>query len=125
MQVLVKGKHFDVDGALRTHIEERLQHGVAKYFSEAIEASAVVAHEGHQYRTDCAAHIGPGLRCSLISDAVDARASFDGAAERLEKQLRRMKRRLRDHRHTRSGELAEPGGPSDIAPGAGSVNGSE
>jgi ribosomal subunit interface protein len=67
MQVLVKGKHFDVDGALRTHIEERLQYGVAKYFSEAIEASAVVAHEGHQYRTDCAAHIGPGLRCSLIA----------------------------------------------------------
>jgi len=125
MQVQVKGKHFDVDGALRPHIEERLQHGVAKNFSEAIEASAVVAHEGHQYRTDCAAHVGTGIEVQSHCDAVDARASFDGAPERLEQQLRRMKRRLRDHRHTRSGKLSETGGPSDIVPGAESVNGSE
>ena len=125
MQVLVKSKHPKVDDALRTHIDERLRRGVEKYFSEAIEVSVIVTQEGRRFRTECSVHVGTGIEVQGHCDADDARASVDGAAEHIEKQLRRLKRRLRDHRHTRSGKLAGAGAAGDADPGVGDSNGSK
>ena len=125
MQVLVQGKHFDVDEALRTHIGDRLHHGVSKYFSDSIEASVIVAKERHGYRTDCSVHVGTGIEVQAHCEADKARASGDGALERLEKQLRRMKRRLRDHRPAHTGKPVDFGGDHGTAPKEDAANGSE
>ena len=106
MQLTVTGKQVDVGGALRRHVEESLDALLGKYFRTAIEAHAVFAREAHLIRTDLSLHIGRGIMIKSAATASDYYPAFDAAAERLAKQLRRYKRRLRDH-HARLRNLAE------------------
>jgi len=106
MQLTVTGKQVDVGGALRRHVEESLDALLGKYFRTAIEAHAVFAREAHLIRTDLSLHVGRGIMIKSGATASDYYPAFDAAAERLAKQLRRYKRRLRDH-HARLRNQAE------------------
>src|SRR5438067_3950757 len=106
MQPTVTGKQVDVGDALRRHVEESLDALLGKYFRTAIEAHAVFAREAHLIRTDLLLHIGRGIMIKSGATASDYYPAFDAAAERLGKQLRRYKRRLRDH-HGRLRNQAE------------------
>ena len=97
MKVSVTGKQLDVSAALRGRIEARLAAAVEKYFGNAIEAHVTVSRQGNRFRTDCSVHVGHGIFIQGHGEESDAYASFDGATERVEKQLRRYKRRLRNH----------------------------
>jgi len=98
MDISVIGKNIDVGDALRGHVEEHLGSAVAKYFARAIDATVVFTREGRIFRADISVHPGPrGLLVQGRADGDDAYAAFDGALERISKQLRRYKRRLSDH----------------------------
>ncbi|MCF8466060.1 MAG: ribosome-associated translation inhibitor RaiA [Sneathiella sp.] len=97
MHVIVKGKQIDVGDALREHIEASLEAGVSKYFDNAIDAQVTLSRNNHNFHTECSVHIGSGIDVAASADHVDAYSSFDSAAERIEKQLRRYKRRLKSH----------------------------
>ncbi|MEH6524764.1 MAG: ribosome-associated translation inhibitor RaiA [Sneathiella sp.] len=97
MHVIVKGKQIDVGDALRVHIEDALIAGVSKYFDNAIDAQVTLSKKNHNFHTECSVHIGSGIDVTASADHVDPYGSFDTAAERVEKQLRRYKRRLKSH----------------------------
>src|SRR5947208_5460813 len=97
MQPTVTGKQVDVGDALRRHVEVSLDSLLGKYFRTAIEAHAVFTREAHLIRTDLSLHIGRGIIVKSGAAATDYYPAFDAAAERLGKQLRRYKRRLRDY----------------------------
>lgn len=97
MQLTVTGKQVDVGEALRRHIEAALDAMLGKYFGSAIEAHAVFAREAHLIRAELSLHIGRGIVINSGAGAADHYLAFDAAAERLAKQLRRYKRRLRDY----------------------------
>jgi ribosomal subunit interface protein len=104
MQVLITGKQIDVGEALRTHVEDRLTIGVGKYFDRAIDAHVVFSRQGPRYRVDCAVHVGAGINVQSHAEVDEIYASFDVAADRIEKRLRRYKRRLRNHHKAPQGE---------------------
>ena len=97
MQLTVTGKQVDVGNALRQHVESALESILGKYFRTAIEAHAVFARDAHRIRADLSLHIGRGIIVNSGAAATDHYQAFDAAAERLAKQLRRYKRRLRDY----------------------------
>jgi ribosomal subunit interface protein len=97
MNLTVKGKQLDVGDALRTHVEEQLSAVTEKYFSNPIDATVLFAHEAHLYRTDISVRIGRGIMLQSSAEATDIYPSFEAAAEKVGKRLRRYKRRLRDH----------------------------
>ena len=98
MDISVKGKNLDVGEALRGHAEGHLSSAVGKYFDRAIDASVMFTRQGRQLRADISVHPGPrGMVVQGRSEADDAYAAFDGALERISKQLRRYKRRLSNH----------------------------
>ncbi len=82
-----------------------------KYFKTAIEAHVIVSKEAHLSRAEISIHIGRGIVVNARAAASEAYLAFDAAAERLAKQLRRYKRRLRDH-HAKG---REPAGASERA----------
>ena len=108
MQLTVTGKQVDVGDALRRHVEEALESILGKYFRSAIEAHAVFAREAHLIRAEVSLHIGRGIVVNSGAAAPDHYLAFDGAAERLAKQLRRYKRRLRDYHGKAARAMAEP-----------------
>ncbi len=96
MQVQITGKNFDIGKSLRTHIAERIEQIASKYFGERINGHVSLVKEGKDFRTECFMHIDSGIDLHSHGQAGDAYASFDVAAEKLEKRLRRYKRRLTD-----------------------------
>jgi ribosome hibernation promoting factor len=67
------------------------------------------SRERHAFVADISVHAGRGLLVQCQGRADEAYAAFDGAANRLEKQLRRYKRRLRNHhKGAKAGEGPEP-----------------
>lgn len=103
MEVLIHGKQMDVGEALRGHVESNLKTHVAKYFGRAINAHATFSRAAHDFRADIAVHPRRGLVVQGSAEAGDAYAAFDVALARIDKQLRRYKRRLND-RHKESAD---------------------
>lgn len=97
MNISVTGKQLDVGDALRAHAEAGLAALAEKYFDRVIEAAAVFSREAHLFRADVSVHVGHDLSFTAEASADEPYPAFDLAAERLAKQLRRHKRKLRDH----------------------------
>ncbi|MCC6597799.1 MAG: ribosome-associated translation inhibitor RaiA [Alphaproteobacteria bacterium] len=100
MELNVHGKQIDVGDALRGHVEGKLEDLNQKYFNHATFATVTFSREGHgkpQTRAHISIQIGKNIM--VVADAVenDPYVSFENAAEKIGKQMRRYKRRLRDH----------------------------
>jgi ribosomal subunit interface protein len=105
MGLRISGKSIDIGDSLRGRVEERIALGVGKYFDGGYDASVTVEREGSGFRSDCTIHLDTGIVLRGEGKAQDAYQSFDTAAERIEKRLRRYKRRLKEHRGTPKSEL--------------------
>jgi ribosomal subunit interface protein len=108
MSLRVSGKNLDIGEALRGHIEGRVSDALGKYFDGGHTGHVTVEREGPGFRTDCAIHLDTGIVLEASGRGQDARTSFEAAAERIEKRLRRYKRRLKDHRHGERASEPEP-----------------
>lgn len=98
MQVQVSGKHVDVGEALGSRISQELVDGVGKYFERGGEnAEVVVSKDGHGFKVDCWVRLASGQTLVTTGQGGDAQGAFSEALERLEKRVRRYKRRLKDH----------------------------
>jgi ribosomal subunit interface protein len=115
MQVSTTGKQIDVGESLRAHVSGTLDRLVGKYFGNPIDAQAVFAREAHLVCCDLTVHVGRDILTNSHGAAGDAYAAFDAAAERIDKRLRRQKRRLRHH-HARTAAPASPAMSYVVAP---------
>lgn len=98
MHIKVSGKHIDIGDALRTHVEERLETAVAKYFDRAVGANVVFSRDARNFfKCDSAVDLSTGLHAQSQAQAPDIYAAFEQSVERIEKQIRRYKRRLKNH----------------------------
>lgn len=108
MQLHISGRHVDLGAAFQEHVEKRLQEGLSKYLDRIPSVDIVVSKQAHQqFRVDIHGNTGThsGIVIKSQGDAGDVYAAFDAAATKAEKQLRRYKRRLKDH-HSREGAEA-------------------
>lgn len=101
MEIRVIGKQLDIGNALRERVQTRLNDGVSKYFSHSIDGNVTFSKDGPFFRVDCLIHLGHGTRLRSHATADDIYAVFDTAADRMEKQMRRYKRRLTRHHESR------------------------
>ena len=97
MALRVSGKNFDIGEAMRQHVQERIGASTAKYFDGSVTGHVIIDHEGTGYRTDCTLHLTSGTTLHADGRAHEPYASFDQAADRLERRLRRYKQRLKAH----------------------------
>jgi ribosomal subunit interface protein len=99
MDVRVSGHQVDTGDALKTHVTQRLQAIAEKYFSRAHSAHVTFGKGPHDngFVCDIVAHVMQGVVLKGSGSAMDAHPAFDGAADKIERQLRRYKHRLKDH----------------------------
>ena len=105
MKILTSGQQLDLGDSLRAYVEEHLLTAVSKYMDNAIEANVVFKREGPMFHCQCTVHVGSGISMQSAGEANEIYLSFDQALEKLAKQVRRDKRKRRNH-HQR---LSEPG----------------
>ncbi len=97
MTLRISGKQMEIGDAFRTRIEERIGEAVEKYFDGGFSGRVTVEKTGARFDTDCTLHIDTGLVLQSTGRGMDPQVSFEEAAEKLEKRLRRYKRRLKSH----------------------------
>ncbi len=114
MTLRISGKHLDIGDAMRTHVHDRVDTMAKKYFGGTMKGHVTVEHEGSGYRTDCTLHLSSGMTLQADGIAHEPYASFEQAAARIEKRLRRYKSRLKDH-HS---EPVNSAASTMVAPGA-------
>ena len=101
MPFRVSGKNIDIGEALRERVSGRVVEALSKYFDGGYSGHVTVEKEGFGFRTECAIHLDSGIVLHTEANAADAYASADQAALRIEKRLRRYKRRLKDRHNAR------------------------
>jgi ribosomal subunit interface protein len=97
MSFRVSGKNIDIGEALRSRINVRIAEATAKYFDGGFSGHVTVGKEGFGFRAECLIHLDSGIVLEAGAMAADAYASADQVAVRIEKRLRRYKRRLKNH----------------------------
>lgn len=98
MQVQVTGKHVDVGEALRSRVSDELSTSIGKYFDRVGGgADVVVSREGQSFKVDCAVTLASGQQLTTHGLGGDAHVAFDAALAKMDKRIRRYKRRLKDH----------------------------
>ena len=114
MDIRVSGHQIDTGEALRGHVDTRLGGIAEKFFSRAISAQVTFGKGpyDHSFTCDVVAHVPQGVVLKGHGGAADAHAAFDQAADRIEKQLRRYKRRLKD-RHAQSSHAEAVAGSTE------------
>lgn len=103
----VSGKSVDVGEALRTRITEKVDEALSKYFQHGSSGHVTISREGSGFRADCVLHLSSGTILEAHGFAQDAIAAADDAAIKIEKRLRRYKRRLKDRTATIRAQQAQ------------------
>lgn len=108
MDIRVSGHQVDTGEALKLHVNDRLQSIADKYFSRAISAHTTFGKGPHDngFTCDIVAHVMQGLVLKASNKGMEAHGAFEGAADRIETQLRRYTRRLKDHHGGNNGNGA-------------------
>ena len=116
MVLRVSGKNLDIGTALREHVETRVAALAERYVTGLISGTVTFGPDGPGYRTDCNLRLTSGMSLQAEARAQDVYASFDQAADRVEKRLRRYRRRLKDHHPAQNGAA-----PQESSPGPGGL----
>ena len=95
MAIQITGKNLDLGSSLRGYVTDRLEKAFEKYGTDGLSGHIFVEKEHGQFMTQCSVHLRSGLSLQSQGQAGEAYASVDEAMDRLEKRLRRYKRRLK------------------------------
>ncbi len=114
MRYQISGKQIDIGDALQAHVKSELGEVLDKYAERPTDAQIVFSKDGHEYMCESTIHLSTGLSVNSKGKANEIYGSFDKSSERIEKQLRRYKRRLKDHANQRTTPIESFNAPSYI-----------
>jgi ribosomal subunit interface protein len=114
MRYQISGRQIDIGDALQTHVQAQLGEAIAKYAGRPTDAQVVFSKNGYEFSCEATVHLSTGLTAAAKGSANEIYAAFDACCGRMEKQLRRYKRRLKDHHKDRAQPVEFGGGASYI-----------
>ncbi len=101
MRYQISGKQIDIGDALQVHVKDSLGSAVSKYAERPTDANVIFSRSGYEFVCEAIVHLSTGLTASAKASNTEIYAAFDSCCEKMEKQLRRYKRRLKDHHRDR------------------------
>ena len=114
MRYQISGKQIDIGNALQQHVQTELNEVVNKYAERPTDANVIFSRSGHEFVCEATVHLSTGLTAQAKAHNTEIYGAFDGCRDKMEKQLRRYKRRLKDHHRDRAEPVELSGAPSYI-----------
>ena len=99
MQVSVTFRHMDVSEPVKAYVEEKLGR-VKKYIDEPIDAQAVLSVEKKIRHKAEVTIVAKGITIKGSEETNDMYAAIDAMVDKIERQLKRYKEKLKDHKPT-------------------------
>lgn len=107
MLFTISGKHIEITEALRKHAEDKTSK-LSRYYNSINQVEVII--DGNQGGSNINVEIIARAEHSKVfvgtETGEDAYSCIDIAAHKLERQLRRVKSKERDNKHTSGPELA-------------------
>lgn len=104
MQLTITGHHVEISPPLRDYVTEKMQR-LTRHFDHVISVNVILNVEKLDQTAE--ATVNAGGRTLFANDtARDMYAAIDGLADKLDRQVRRLKARLRDNHHVKPEQLA-------------------
>lgn len=99
MDIRVSGHQVDTGDALQQHVADRLSTMAEKYFARPVSSQTTFGKgpHDHNFTCDIIVYVRNGVVLKAGGRAADAHPAFEEAAEKIEKQLRRYMRRIKEH----------------------------
>jgi ribosomal subunit interface protein len=99
VDVRVAGHQVDTGESLREHAQQRVAEITEKYFSRSVGANVTFGRgPNNDFTCDIVAPVMQGVVLKASYSAREPQMAFNGAADRIEKQLRRYSNRLKEHK---------------------------
>lgn len=114
MRYQISGKQIDIGMSLQTHVRTELDEVVQKYAERPTDALVVFSKSAHEFACETTVHLSTGLIATAKAKDTEIYAAFNSCCAKMEKQLRRYKRRLKDHHKDRTQPVELFGGSSYI-----------
>jgi ribosomal subunit interface protein len=114
MRYQISGKQIDIGSALQEHVESELGSVVSKYAERPTDAVVIFSKDAHEFVCEATVHLSTGLTAQAKAHATDIYGSFNECSDKMETQLRRYKRRLKDHHKDRQQPVELSGAASYI-----------
>lgn len=107
MDIRVSGHQVDTGEALRERVETRLTAVADKFASRLVSAQVTFGKGPHDHGFTCeiVAYAPQGVVLKATDRAAAAPLAFEATADKIETQLRRHSRRLKDHHADAAAEL--------------------
>ena len=101
MQINLSGHHVEITEPLRDYVTSKLSK-LERYFDHVTNAHVVLTVEKQIQKAEASLHVSGGL---LFADATeqDMYAAIDAMSDKLDRQIRRHKEKLTDHRRNEGG----------------------
>jgi ribosomal subunit interface protein len=99
MDIRVSGHQVDTGDALQQHVADRLNSMAEKYFARPVSSQTTFGKgpHDHNFTCDIVVYVRNGVVLKASSRGADAHPAFEASADKIEKQLRRYMRRLKEH----------------------------
>ena len=96
MQISITGHHIDITPALRTYIENKFER-LERHFDNMTNTHVILTVEKERQKAEATIHVSKG---NLFADAEheDMYAAIDSLIDKLDRQLKKHKEKLTDHR---------------------------
>ena len=111
MRTQISGKQIDIGESLQLYVNEGIDGIVSKFAGRPTDAQVVFSKSAHEFVCETTVHLSTGLNVQAKGKSTEIYAAFESCGEKMEKQLRRYKRRLKDH-HKERAEPVELSGAS-------------
>jgi ribosomal subunit interface protein len=99
VDVRVAGHQVDTGDSLRNLAQERIADLADKYFARSVGANVTFGRAPNsEFTCDIVAPVAQGMVLKASHTAPKAELALNGAADRIEAQLRRYAKRLREHK---------------------------
>lgn len=121
----ITGKQIDIGEALQTHAKSVVDAIAAKYAERPTDATIIFSRSANEFVCEVSVHLSTGITAQANAHDHEIYTSFDAASEKVEKQLRRYKRRLKDHHRDRAHPVELSGASSYVLSNQGESNDSK
>ena len=121
----ITGNKIDVGASLQGHVRSIVDTIIKKYAERPTDAAIVFSRSSDEFVCEVSVHLSTGLTAQAKAHDREIYASFDAASEKMETQLRRYKRRLKDHHQNRRQPVELSSASSYILASEGESNASE
>ncbi len=105
MQISVTGHHIDITDSLRNYVNEKLEK-LERHFDKVSNTHVILSIENVKHKAEATVHLsGNDIFADCIED--DMYAAIDGLVDKLDRQVKKHKEKLKDHHHMRTSEVVQ------------------